>query len=114
LLLELVDATDAEEEEHRRTTEELLKKLELEHLPRLRVFNKIDRLDPEAAEALTFDEDAVLISAIDRATLGPLLERIEERLVRKLQGARPGGSFDEDGFDEDAFEGEGEDFEERL
>ncbi len=109
LLIELVDATDAEEEEHRRTTEELLKKLDLEHLPRLRFFNKIDRLDPEAVESLTFDEDAVLISAVDRATLGPLLERIEERLARKLQAAR---ALDE--FDEDAFEDESEDFEERL
>src|SRR5690606_9226995 len=58
LLLELVDASDPEEAEHRRTTQELLRQLELERTPRLTVFNKVDRLEPEAAEALSFEEDA--------------------------------------------------------
>ncbi|NLE87385.1 MAG: GTPase HflX [Myxococcales bacterium] len=85
LLLELIDASDPEEAEHRRTTQELLDRLELRDVPRLRVFNKVDRLDEAAAEDLAFDEDAVLVSALDRSTIPPLLARIEEALGASLR-----------------------------
>jgi GTP-binding protein HflX len=88
LLLELVDASDVEEAEHRRTTQELLKELELERVPRLTVFNKVDRLEPEVAEGLAFEEDAVLVSALDRSTIAPLLTRLEEMLEPQLRSAR--------------------------
>lgn len=88
LLLELVDASDPEEAEHRRTTVELLKELELERVPRLTVFNKADRLEPEVAEGLAFEEEAVLVSALDRSTITPLLVRLEEMLEPQLRSAR--------------------------
>ncbi len=105
LLIELVDATDAEEEEHRRTTDALLRELDLERLPRLRVFNKIDRLAPDALENLTFDEDVVLVSALERKTLDPLLEGIERRLAKKLHARAPHGATEEreDELDDAAF-----------
>ncbi len=102
LLIELVDATDVEEEEHRKTTHELLKKLDLEHLPRLRVFNKVDKLDAAALEDLAFDQDGVLVSAVDRSTLGPLLERIELLLSKKLRGERQSDDdYEKSPFDEE-------------
>src|SRR5690606_111795 len=87
VLLELVDASDPEEGEHRRTTEQLLKELDLASVPRLGVFNQVDRVDPEVAEALAFEDNFVLVSALDRASIAPLLDRLEEILATRLNAA---------------------------
>ena len=63
--------------DHIKTTEELLLKLDLEQTPRLIVCNKADRVDPRAASALARETRGVVLSAIDRDTFGPLLERME-------------------------------------
>ena len=59
--------------------EKLLRELELERIPCLKVFNKVD-LVQEQGDALPTGEDGVFISAKDAATLPPLLERAEALL----------------------------------
>jgi GTPase len=76
LLLHVVDAADPAHEEHIRTTQELLQELELAAVPRLMVLNKVDRLPLEEAQHLAMRYDAVAVSALDRATLEPLRERL--------------------------------------
>lgn len=95
LLLEVVDASNPEQEQHEETTESLLRKLDLEHIPRLTVRNKMDLLSPEERQALSADVRHVAISALDPLSAQRLLGRITQELApfwRELEAsalARP-------------------------
>ncbi|MBN2191518.1 MAG: GTPase HflX [Polyangiaceae bacterium] len=86
LLLELVDASDPEFDEHLRTTEELLRELGIDHIPRLVVYNKLDRLPLPNRTALAHEPDSVAISALARATTRQLLDRIATILTPVPRG----------------------------
>jgi GTP-binding protein HflX len=86
LLLHIVDAADPARAEHVRCVEQLLVDLELHETPRLLVMNKADRVDPAAIRSEVESLGAVLVSALDRSTLAPLLERVEERLWARGAG----------------------------
>jgi GTP-binding protein HflX len=60
----------------------VLADLDLLDRPRLRVFNKTDRLDPELAENLCAGAGALGVSALRRDTLRPLLAEVEARVWR--------------------------------
>ncbi len=88
LLLHVIDSADPNVAEHIATTEKLLEQLELEQVPRLVVYNKADCLPPDEASAKAREHDGVAVSALDKNTLRPLLERIEHRLfVARGQGS---------------------------
>jgi GTP-binding protein HflX len=76
LLLEVVDTSDPEHEQHTEATRRILTELELESRPRLVLYNKIDRLSDDERAALTHTPGALPVSAISRSTLGPLLTQI--------------------------------------
>jgi GTPase len=80
LLLQIVDASDPSYEIHLETTDKLVESLSLGHVPRLVVFNKCDLVPSARAAQLAFEHDAVAISALDRASLARLDERIERAL----------------------------------
>ena len=80
LLLHVVDAADPMRAEQIRWVEGILMELSLADVPRLLVYNKADLLAPGAAAQLAANEGAVAICARERATLHPLLERVERRL----------------------------------
>jgi len=80
LLLHVVDIGDLAHELHMQTTEALLTELGLDQVPRLVVYNKSDQLIPGHAAAIARSTNAVAVSALDRASLGPLLGRINEEL----------------------------------
>ncbi|MCS6798948.1 MAG: GTPase HflX [Myxococcota bacterium] len=83
LLVQVLDASDPALETHVRTTDAVLVELGLEAIPRLRVYNKIDRLEAAWIQARAQAEDAVAVSATHPETLQPLLERIERALERR-------------------------------
>lgn len=85
LILEVVDASDPEQEEHLETTTQILSGLDLDLKPRLRVYNKIDRVSPEELAGFEAEPNSVCISALDRSTTTLLLERIAEELTRILR-----------------------------
>jgi len=80
LLIHVVDASDPDHEQQIATVERLLGELGLADRPRLIAWNKTDRLDERAAEHLGMDAGGYTISALDRATFGPLLLAIERAL----------------------------------
>ena len=81
LIVEVVDVADPEHEEHVATTSEVLRELDLDDTPRLRVYNKIDRLSEAELDALTNQPDSVAITALDKSTTRALLSRIESWLA---------------------------------
>jgi GTP-binding protein HflX len=80
LLLEVVDASDPEHEEHLETTEELIEELGLAEKPRLRVYNKADRLAPEENSVERDRHDGVTLSGNDPASAARLLAPLEHAL----------------------------------
>jgi GTP-binding protein HflX len=80
LLLHVIDVADPNMEDHIVTTQKLLEELELDHVPRLVVLNKCDALDPEDIARRGIEYAGVPVSALDRNTLRPLLERMEAML----------------------------------
>jgi GTP-binding protein HflX len=82
LILHISDASNRLSAEQDAQVEIVLKELEAEKKPRLRVMNKVDLLDVEVAEGLLADakrEDArtVYVSAVEGTGLKTLLDRID-------------------------------------
>jgi GTP-binding protein HflX len=84
LILEVVDASDPEQDEHLETTAKILSGLDLERTARLRVYNKIDRVPPEEVAGFEAEPSSVCISALSRATTSQLLDRVSEELAKVL------------------------------
>ena len=81
LLVQVVDASDPDRDQHIAAVDGILGELELGDKPRLVVWNKADRLDAQDAESLAMHGNGgFVVSALDRPTLGPLLLAIERAL----------------------------------
>jgi GTPase len=95
LLLHVVDASDPAMDDHMRTVAKVLEELELLEIPRLLVFNKIDRVAPADVRALEREHpDAALVIATRRETTRPLIERIAAELAGKWEASAKGPSVE--------------------
>lgn len=86
LLVHVIDISNPVYRHHIEVVEELLEELGLGRIPCLKVFNKIDLLEIEAPVLEMINREGVGISALNRDTFGPFLERAQ-RLMKKLIGA---------------------------
>jgi GTP-binding protein HflX len=84
LLLHVIDLSNPRFEEQMEAVDKILTSLELGGKPVLKVFNKIDLVDPELAAWQSRRHDGVAISANESGTLKPLLYRLEETIDRIL------------------------------
>jgi GTP-binding protein HflX len=75
LLIHLVDASAPQFESHIASVEKILAELKLSDVPRMLVFNKADLIPSDAAANLARMFNAVVISAVDKSSLLPLVER---------------------------------------
>jgi GTP-binding protein HflX len=87
LLLHVVDVSSPHFEQQIGTVEDVLAEIGLTDIPVLLVFNKADLADSVVAENLARRYEAVLISAVKRETLMPLLGELEVRLWPDEGGA---------------------------
>ena len=78
LLIHLVDASNPQFEGHISAVEKIITDLGLSRLPRLLVFNKSDLIDPDHARWLAESRKALAVSAIDKHSLFPLVDRVAE------------------------------------
>ncbi|HEY6077529.1 MAG TPA: GTPase HflX [Polyangiaceae bacterium] len=81
LIVEVVDVSDPEHLDHVKTTDAVLRELSLEDTPRLRVYNKVDKLGDDERHALANEPDSACISALDKSTTKLLLQRVESWLA---------------------------------
>lgn len=79
LLLHVVDISAARFEEQIAAVERILQELKLGTLPRLLVFNKVDRVPPNEVAALCRRFDAIAVSALNRSTFTSLLAALQQR-----------------------------------
>jgi GTP-binding protein HflX len=89
LLLHVIDISHPRFEDQMAAVEKILEELDLKQIPLLRVFNKADRVDPEAAQRLSLAFDALCISALRPETFPPLIEKMETVFSRQKSGILP-------------------------
>ena len=85
LIMQVSDASSPVSAEQDAQVESVLKELEADKKPRLRVMNKIDLLLPKQRESLRDDEQTIHVSAAKGIGLSTLLDRIDA----VLEGDRP-------------------------
>lgn len=100
LLLHVVDIGDPRMRDQIASVERILGEMKLLDKPRIRVFNKVDQLDPAVAENICRLYDAFGVSALDRSSLRPLLEAVEARLWQAGQAGLRGEDDDDERDDE--------------
>ena len=80
LILHVSDASSPLSAEQDAQVDRVLKELEVESKPRLRIMNKIDLLPPKQRESLRDDARTVHLSAAKGIGLGTLLDRVDAML----------------------------------
>ena len=96
LLLHVVDAADPARDQQIETTVDLLEQLGLGGIPRILVYNKVDRMEKEQARLLGWGRaDMVALSATDRESTRGLLGKIAERLETRWAEAAMVPTFGE-------------------
>jgi GTP-binding protein HflX len=86
LILHLIDASDSNRWQRVRQVNSVLKELEADKVPQIRVYNKIDKLDrkPRVTNNRAGEGRAVWLSAMTGEGIPMLLTAIGERLQRKM------------------------------
>ena len=88
LLIHLADASSPLLENQLASVNRILEELQLSEIPRLLIFNKADLVeDQEQLENQAHVYGAMIISAMDRSTLAPLVEAVSARLTSEVSGA---------------------------
>jgi GTPase len=81
LILHVSDASSPLSAEQDAQVDKVLRELEVESKPRLRVMNKMDLLTPSQRDSLKDDERTVHVSAAKGVGMSTLLDRIDEMLA---------------------------------
>jgi GTP-binding protein HflX len=89
LLIHLVDVSNPRWPQQVQSVEKILQELNLSRVPNILALNKADLVDAANLEAISRQarangREVVMLSAIDRTSLRPLLEKIGEMLSRDL------------------------------
>ena len=80
ILLHVIDISNPRYEQQMASVEAILTKLKLEEIPVIHVFNKQDRINLEEFDNPWLLGQGVLVSAISKDTLRPLVSRLESML----------------------------------
>lgn len=88
VLMHVVDASSGDPSSQIAAVEDILRELELGDIPRIMVFNKCDRVPPAERDALCRRFGAVGISALDSASLSPLIQVLDETLLQLHRASR--------------------------
>jgi len=87
LLVHVVDISNPRHEKQVSVVTELLAELELDKIPCLILYNKMDLVAPETLDQYRRDPDAICISAIDPETLRPFLMKAQEMVLKQWKTA---------------------------
>ena len=80
LLLHVVDIGDPRMAHQMESVETILREMDLLETPRLKVFNKVDLMEPALAQNICRNQNAYGVQATDRRSTRPLMETIESKL----------------------------------
>ncbi|MFZ3046810.1 MAG: GTPase HflX [Desulfatirhabdiaceae bacterium] len=92
ILLHVIDVSNERFEDQIQSVERILEELNLQHIPTIRVLNKMDRIDSDSLMRYTRLYDGTPVSALKRATLMPLIQQLEGMIQTRL--TQPIDSFE--------------------
>jgi GTP-binding protein HflX len=92
LLVHVIDLSNPAFREQIQVVEDLLRELELDEIPCLKVFNKMDREGVGEQLLACARQEGVIISALDALTFTPFLERAEQLMGKILKEFEMGRS----------------------
>ncbi len=104
LLIHVVDLSNPRFIEQMAAVDDILASLALHDKPVLMVFNKMDLVDPNLAALQCRIHRGVAISALDEATLPPLMARLEAKVEEVLARRGTGPPEPEQAFQDAAVE----------
>ena len=84
ILLHVIDISNPRFEEQIKSVERILDDLDLDRIPVLCLLNKQDRVEKETIEQLVRTLEGTAISANDRSTLIPLIEKMETMIQQSV------------------------------
>lgn len=96
LLIHVVDASNPRWQQQIVSVDRILTELNVDQIPRLLVFNKIDVVDVDTVDAMVrqtsiqYGSPSIAISAVSQSTMGSLLLNIAEALGPSIAQYRPG------------------------
>jgi GTPase len=82
LLVHVLDASDPDWEDHAHVVRGILKELQMDQLPVLTAYNKMDRLSPSQKRGFE-SREGILVSAAARLRLGEFLQAVETELSKQ-------------------------------
>lgn len=85
LLVHVIDISNPCYQDHINIVEKILQELDLQSIPSLRVYNKIDQV--EGLLPTNLEQDGVAISALDSSTLQPFLEAAQQKIRKEISTA---------------------------
>lgn len=77
IILHVIDISNPRYQQQKESVELILKKLKLNKIPTLLVFNKTDRIDPAQFDDPWLLNQGVAVSALKRKSLKPLIEKLQ-------------------------------------
>jgi GTP-binding protein HflX len=84
LLVHVIDISNPAFRHQMEVVEGLLTELGLDRIPCLKVFNKTDLIDSDAPLREVVDREGVCISALDRDSFGPFLDRAQQLMSKVI------------------------------
>ncbi|MEJ2658140.1 MAG: GTPase HflX [Desulfobacterales bacterium] len=85
LLLHIIDISNPRFKDQIKSVEQILLDLHLEGIPLIRVLNKMDLVNETTTEKFSRKLDATAISAKEKSTLLPLIEKMKDSIHRQVQ-----------------------------
>jgi GTP-binding protein HflX len=82
LLLHIIDISNPRFKDQIKSVETILRDLNLDDIPIIRVLNKMDLVDEVTIQELSWNFDATAISANEESSLMPLIEKMKDLIYR--------------------------------
>jgi GTP-binding protein HflX len=84
ILLHIIDISNPRFEDHIESVSNILADLKLDHIPTIKVLNKMDLISPESAEKTIRLIGGIPVCALDSSTLMPLIKEMETQTASIL------------------------------
>ena len=81
VILHVIDISNPRYRQQKSSVEKIMKRLNLDHIPTLYVFNKTDRIDMDRFDDPWLLNQGLCVSALDKQSLKPLVDRLESMVA---------------------------------
>lgn len=87
ILVHVIDISNPRFVDHIKVVDEILRELELDNLPCLKLFNKVDRVDESFVAEQLKQYHGISICALDSSTFLPFMKKAQSMVMKKWHAA---------------------------